>query len=156
MNMQKQRIYIDTSVIGGCFDEEFQEWSNKLFDDFINGKRIAVISDLTIAELNRASKEVSGKLLQLPEENVEYILRNEESNYLASKYIENGALSNKYYEDAHHIALATINNTNILVSWNFKHIVNMSRITIYNSVNILLNYKTMEIRSPMEVVEYED
>jgi len=49
--MHRLKIYIDTSVIGGCFDDEFSEWSNKLFDEFIKGEKIAVISETTIEEL---------------------------------------------------------------------------------------------------------
>ena len=115
------RIYIDTSVIGGCYDEEFSYWSNLLFDEFKVGKKIAVISDLTIAELNRNENFISEKIKLIPVEFVENVMRNNNTEFLAKKYIENKALSQKYFEDAHHIAIATVNNVNILVSWNFKH-----------------------------------
>jgi predicted nucleic acid-binding protein len=154
MIMHKQKLYIDTSVIGGCFDSEFTVLSNRLFKELISGKYIVLISDLLIAELNKASSNISDKLLEIPLEFTEFIQRNEESKDLASKYIEYQALSNKNFEDAHHIALATINNANILVSWNFKHIVNINRISVYNSVNTLLNYPILNIRSPREVIDY--
>lgn len=154
--MHKPRIYIDTSVIGGCFDEEFSEWSNKLFDELVSGRFIVLVSDLTLAELNRSDKKIVDKLLHIPIDFLEYVHRNEESEFLANKYIEHKAISNKYFEDAHHIALATIYYSDLLVSWNFKHIVNISRISVYNSVNTLLNYSMINIRSPREVVQYEE
>lgn len=61
------RVYIDTSVIGGCIDQEFKEWSVNLFDEFKNGKKIAVISDITLDELELAPKKVQNILKQIPE-----------------------------------------------------------------------------------------
>ncbi len=152
--MHKLRIYIDTSVIGGCFDKEFDVYSNLLFKELISGKYNVLISDLLLAELNKASKMISEKLIEIPLIHTEFITRSDESFELAQKYISHQALSNKNFEDAHHIALATINNANILVSWNFKHIVNINRISVFNSVNILQNYPILNIRSPREVIDY--
>lgn len=153
--MHKQRIYIDTSVIGGCFDKEFEEWSNKLFNEFIAGKKIAVISDIVIDEILEAPDEVKEKLRQIPVQFIEQIKKEDEADYLASKYIEMKAISKNSYNDALHIAIATINNCDLLVSWNFKHIVNYQRIIIYNSINLMYGYKHLEIRTPKEVVPYE-
>lgn len=83
-------------------------------------------------------------------------MKNEEADYLASKYVEYHAISNKHYNDALHIAIATINNVDLLVSWNFKHIVNYNRILLYNSINIMFGYKNLEIRTPKEVVSDEE
>ena len=69
----KQRVYIDTSVIGGCFDSEFKEWSNKLFDDFISGKKVAVVSDITLDELSDAPKQVQENFKKIPEKNIEVL-----------------------------------------------------------------------------------
>ena len=71
---------------------------------------------------------------------------------LAETYINDGALTNKSYNDALHIALATINNADVLASWNFKHIVNINRIRLYNSINLKLGYKMLEIRTPREIL----
>ena len=150
--MHKQRIYIDTSVIGGCFDEEFAEWSNKLFDEFIAGNKIAVISDITIEELEEAPIYVKKRIEDIPAYYKEMIIFDEETDILALLYIENGVITSKFKEDAQHIALSTINNIDILVSWNFKHIVNIERIRNYNSINIKYGYKSLEIRTPREVV----
>jgi len=71
---------------------------------------------------------------------------------LAEKYIKEEVVCKTHFNDCLHIAIATIHNVDILVSWNFKHIVNIYRIRGYNSVNIKLGYKTLEIRSPKEIV----
>ena len=58
----------------------------------------------------------------------------------------------KFFEDALHIAIATINKVDVLVSWNFKHIVNINRIRLYNSVNLKSGYSMIDIRSPREIL----
>jgi hypothetical protein len=75
---------------------------------------------------------------------------------LAETYISEGALTNKSYNDALHIALATINNADVLASWNFKHIVNINRIRLYNSINLKLGYRLIEIRTPREILNTND
>ena len=150
--MHIPRIYIDTSVIGGCFDEEFQEWSNKLFNEFVGSKKKAIISDVVYEELYGSPYNVQDKINEIPIENLEKLDKTSESEFLADKYIEFKVISEKYYDDALHIALATINNVDVLVSWNFKHIVNYDRIMKYNSVNLMFGYKALEIRNPKEVL----
>ncbi|MFH1001031.1 MAG: type II toxin-antitoxin system VapC family toxin, partial [Bacteroidota bacterium] len=134
------KIYADTSTIGGCFDEEFQQWSDELFDEFKNGIKILMLSDLTLQELELAREEVRNKVNEVPLTNIIHIGISDEAIHLAETYIEEGALTNKSYNDALHIALATINNTDVLASWNFKHIVNLERIRLYNSINLRLGY----------------
>lgn len=150
------RVYIDTSVIGGCFDEEFQEWSNKLFEEFINKKKKAIISDIVFEELSDAPLFVRAKIKEIPINNLEKLNKNAQIEFLADKYIEYRVIPEKYYNDALHIAIATIYKVDILVSWNFKHIVNYDRIMKYNSINLMFGYKTLEIRNPKEVVSNEE
>ena len=149
----KQRIYIDTSVIGGCYDKEFQEWSNKLFDDFRKGNKIAVISDITLDELSFSRPQVRNHLDTIPNDFKEYILNDEQSEELADQYIKERAVTQKSHEDALHIAIATINKVDVLVSWNFKHIVNLDRIRKYNAVNLMNGYPMLEIRNPREILK---
>lgn len=151
--IMKQRIYIDTSVIGGCFDKEFQEWSDKLFEEFRNGNKIAVISDITLDELSFSRPEVSNRLDTIPNDHKEYILKDEQAEELADKYIKEKAVTQKSHEDALHIAIATINKVDVLVSWNFKHIVNLDRIRKYNAVNLMNGYPMLEIRNPREILK---
>jgi len=154
--MQKQRVYIDTSVIGGCFDEEFQEWSNLLFDEFLKGNRIALLSDTLIDEISKAPDKIKNRLKEIPDEFLEIIRRNEEVISLAENYIQNNAISPKFSDDALHIAFATIYKADVLVSWNFKHIVNLRRIQLYNGINLTNGYSIIEIRTPREVLQSED
>jgi predicted nucleic acid-binding protein len=154
--MNKLRLYIDTSVIGGCFDAEFSEYSNKLFDEIIIGKKTAVVSDVVFEEIAGASEKIQNVLKKIPEENIQVIQRNKEAQDLSLQYINAKAISPKFSDDALHIAIATINNVDLLVSWNFKHIVNYNRILKYNAINLLNGYKHLEIRSPKEVVDEEE
>ncbi len=148
----KQRVYIDTSVIGGCFDEEFEIWSNGLFDDFKSGIRIAVVSDITIDELSDAPQIVQDNFKTIPDESLEVLFADSEVKRLADLYILDKAVSERFIEDALHIAVATINKVNVLASWNFKHIVNLNRIRQYNAVNLKNGYQILEIRTPREII----
>jgi predicted nucleic acid-binding protein len=152
----QQRIYIDTSVIGGCYDNEFKEWSNRLFDDFKAGLKIAVISDITIDELSDAPQHVQDNFKTIPDDSLEILVADDEVKKLANLYIAENAVSEKYFEDALHIAIATINKVNVLASWNFKHIVNLDRIRLYNAVNLKNGYSLLEIRSPREILKFDD
>lgn len=127
----------------------------KLIDEFKNGNKILNISDLTLEELEDAPFEVKNILEQIPEKHKEYLFLNEEAKILAERYIKEKVVSSKYLLDAQHIAIATINRTDVLVSWNFKHIVNLRRIHLYNSINLKYGYPLIEIRSPREVINEE-
>jgi len=154
--MNRQRFYFDTSVFGGVFDEEFQEASKHLFKRVVNGHILCVYSELTESELLNAPKQVRDFFKSLPPENLEKIETTDEILSLASKYIEERVVGQTSLDDCIHIAAATIHKVDILVSWNFKHIVNIYRIRGYNSINIRLNYGNLEIRSPKEIITYED
>ena len=146
------KVYVDTSVFGGCFDAEFEEWSNRLIEEFKAGFKVLVISDLTLKELEGAPPDVRNLVEEIPEENREYVVLNDEARGLARHYIEEGVVSEGYLVDAQHIAIATVSRVDVLVSWNFKHIVNLSKIRLYNSVNLKYGYPLLEIRSPREVL----
>jgi GTPase Era involved in 16S rRNA processing len=154
--MLKPKIYIDTSVIGGCFDKEFSEASNKLFEEFKSGKKIAIISDIKLLELKKAPENIKNKLNEIPEDYIKNIILDDEAEQLADKYILEKVISVNCTEDARHIALATINNVDILASWNFKHIVNVARIHGFNAVNLKEGYHILEIRSPLDILEVTD
>ena len=154
--MIKPRIYIDTSVIGGCFDDEFQDVSNKLFEEFKDGKKIAVISNITILELESAPDNVKNKINEIPEQFIEKVSLSLEADELSKKYISEQVISTNFIEDARHIAISTIEKVDILASWNFKHIVNVARIHGYNAVNLKEGYHILEIRSPLEILEVND
>lgn len=146
------KIYVDTSVFGGCFDSEFEEWSNKLVNEFVRGFKVAVISDLTLRELEDAPLKVRNLVGEIPEEYKEYVVLNDETKALARCYVQEGVVGEGFLVDAQHIAIATVNRGDVLVSWNFKHIVNLTKIRHYNAVNLKYGYPLLEIRSPMEVL----
>ena len=151
-----QRIYIDTSVVGGYFDDEFKEPTRRLFKRLSDAEVKFVISDLLELELLQSPQRVKELLLDFPSESFERVELTNEVMKLADKYITDKVVGRTSLEDCRHIALATINKVDALASWNFKHIVNLNRIKGYNSVNLKLGYSQIEIRTPQELVNYGD
>ena len=151
--MKNLRIYIDTSVIGGCYDEEFEKHSNELFEMFIKGDYRAVVSIITMQELTDAPEYIRQKIKTIPENNIDYIRLSPEAAELAQKYIHACVLNSTQLIDAQHIAIATCEKVDVITSWNFKHIVNLNKINGFNSVNIREGYSLIEIRSPREVID---
>lgn len=146
------RIYIDTSVVGGCFDKEYEKESKQLWREFQAGKKIAIVSDLLLLELEEAPVRVRRLLGDLPEDLVEHVALDAEAMALANEYLRDGAVAESSQSDARHIAMATVARSDVLVSWNFKHIVNLNRIRRFNAVNLKFGYPPIEIRSPREVL----
>lgn len=152
----KQRIYIDTSVVGGYFDEDFKEATRLLFDRLEKNEIIFIISDLLDLELLNAPTNVRELLYNYSSDKFYRVELTEETIKLADAYINEKVVGQSSLEDCRHIALATINRVDVLASWNFKHIVNLDRIKGYNSVNLKLGYPMIEIRSPKDLVNYGD
>ena len=150
----KQRIYIDTSVVGGYFDEEFKEATLKLFDRLDKNEIIFVVSDLLDLELLKAPQQVQQLLYNYSPDKFQRVELTEEAIVLANTYINEKVVGKTSMEDCRHIALATIYKVDVLASWNFKHIVNLDRIKGYNSVNLRTGYSILEIRSPKDLVNY--
>ncbi len=150
----KQRIYIDTSIVGGYFDEEFKEDTIKLFERLENNEIIFVVSDLLDLELLNAPRHVRELLLNYSADKFERIELTQEAIILADTYIKEKVVGKTSIADCRHIALATINKVDVLASWNFRHIVNLDRIKGYNSVNLRLGYMMIEIRSPKDLINY--
>jgi len=151
----KQRIYLDTSVIGGVFDAEFKKITIQLFEMANEKKFTLVISSLTLSELDLAPPHIKVFFNKLDNSNIELISSSEESKSLANNYIAENVVGVTSFDDCHHIAIVTISKVDILVSWNFKHIVNVFRIRGYNSVNLKIGYSPIEIRSPKDIIDYE-
>jgi hypothetical protein len=150
----QQRIYIDTSVVGGYFDEEFKEATIELFKRLEKNEVIFVVSDLMETELIEAPKHIRELLYNYSAEKFERVALNEEAIKLADEYITENVVGRTSIEDCRHIAIATISKVDVLASWNFKHIVNLSRIKGYNSVNLRLGFQMIEIRSPKDLINY--
>ena len=148
-----QRFYIDTSVIGGVFDSEFEKHSTILMEKIKLGQIKAVISEVTESEIIKARKEIRDFYSSLPKSSVEFVEITKDAVLLADAYIKEKVVGKTSRNDCLHIGIATVNHVDILVSWNFKHIVNIYRIRGYNSVNIKLGFQSLEIRSPKDIVE---
>ena len=152
----KQRLYIDTSVFGGNFDIEFADFTIPLFERIQKGEFITLFSTVTQDELENAPLNVKQLVINLRIENTEFLEITDEAVELATEYITEKVVGKTSYADCLHIALATINRADYLISWNFKHIVNVERIRGYNAINIKNGYKQLDIRSPRDFVKYED
>lgn len=150
------RIYIDTSVVGGYFDKEFNLETKIFFDKVFRKEIKLIVSDLLEAELLGAPEEVVSFYESIPIQQIEFVKLTQDAIELAEKYLSDGVVGNTSRTDCRHIALATVNKADLIISWNFKHIVNIKRIRGYNSVNLREGFHAMEIRSPKELIDYED
>ena len=148
--MKQLRVYIENSVVGGYFDTSFEEATRKLFEKFRSSEYCAVISTHTYGELNNGAPDyIKSNLETVPYEKIDVT---EAMLNLTQRYIDEKIVSEQYRSDALHIAIATISGVDVLVSWNFKHIVNLNRIKLFNSVNLKEGYNLLEIRTPLEVI----
>ncbi len=153
--MRKPRLYFDTSVFGGIYDVEFQLQTEMLFEMVRNGEIICVYSDLCEFELENAPEKVKEQFLRLDKNQTEYVEITEEINQLAEEYVKEKVVGESSMDDCRHIACATINKVDYLISWNFKHIVNVFRIRGYNAINIKNGHIQLDIRSPKEIITNE-
>ena len=154
--MKTLRIYLDTSVFGGCFDEEFARESLRLLEQIKTGKFRLVMSETVLTELAAAPALVQNVWADIPKGFIETVGSNLEVEDLRQAYLEAKVVGPASATDAEHIALATIARADMIVSWNFKHIVHYEKIAGYLSVNLRLGYGPIGIYSPKEVVSYEN
>ncbi len=152
--MRRSRIYLDTSVLGGCFDPEFEQWSTALVDDFRSDRLQPVLSDLLAAELQEAPQRVRDFYAELRTRHQPIVL-SIEAIELADRYAAHGILPPKFRNDMLHIAIATVSNADVVASWNFRHIVRFDKIQLFNAVNIESGYKPIAIHSPREIASHD-
>lgn len=145
------RAYLDTSVFGGVFDDGFDAASLAFFESIKEGLVIAMVGSTTLAELSQAPERVQGVLADLPLDSVVRCGITDEVEHLRDAYLAAGVLTPKWADDATHVATATVHDADILVSWNFRHIVNYDKIRLFNAVNVQLGYKQIAIHSPLEL-----
>lgn len=152
--MKTPRVYIDTSVLGGYFEREFSVWSAGLLEDFRAGRFTPVLSDLLAAELEDAPARVRTLHAELLALGAEHVGTANAVLDLRDAYEEHRVLGPRYRSDMLHIALATVAAVDALVSWNFKHIVRLDKIRMFNAVNVAQGYKALTIQTPREVTTY--
>lgn len=148
-------IYVETSVFGGVFDDEFLEPSRRLFEQGEKGSLILMTSELVRAEVELAPERVF-RFFRDSLASMEIASVTSEAIALQQAYLKAEILGQSSTDDALHVALATVNRSSIIVSWNFRHIVHLDKIKRYNQVNALEGWGALEIRSPREIVTYED
>ena len=152
--------YDQVSIFGyiclwGCYDAEFSANTIPFFDRVPEEKIQIFVSRLLLAELTGAPDEVRELLNRIPVEQQQPVTLDDEARNLANKYIEENVVGKTSKADCQHIAMATLAKADVLVSWNFKHIVNLDRIRGFNGVNLLLGYGPIEIRTPKEIERYD-
>lgn len=146
------RVYADTSVFGGCFEEKFSDASQRFFEQVREGTIRLIVSDVTLEELNPAPLYVKSLLDTVPADHMEQVAASDDSKRLQSAYLNASVVGPACENDAAHIAVATIALVDIIVSWNFKHIVHYDKIMGYESINAIHGYRTPLIYSPYEVI----
>ena len=149
----RQRIYIDTSVIGGYYDTEFETATRQLFKRIADKEFDVYFSEMNDTELIDAPERVKAVIELIPTECYQYIGMNGEVKALAQTYINERALGKASRNDAFHIALASANRVDCLISWNFKHIVNYDKIKLFNAINMRSGYPLIDIYSPLEFLK---
>ncbi len=154
--MRKPRVYVETSVFGGTADEDFATGSRMFFDRVHQGDFVLLISQITLDELTGAPENVQQVLKDLPDDSLVQVANDDEVRALAQAYLDAGVLGSSSIADALHVATATVARADLVLSWNFRHIVNYDRIHKYNGVNALKGYPPVEIHSPLEMsYDYE-
>ncbi|MEQ9298194.1 MAG: hypothetical protein RIF33_06515 [Cyclobacteriaceae bacterium] len=149
-------IYVDTSVFGGNYDDEFRLWSGLFFNRVFDTEIKLIYSSVAEDELMNAPEKVKTFVKTIPSKNILKSELTEEAIVLAEDYLSERVVGESSRADCYHIAMATVLKADVLVSWNFKHIVNVQRINGYNAVNLKRGYRTIEIRNPREIFDYED
>jgi len=147
------RVYVDTSVFGGVYDVEFREVTKRFFEQVKRGGYVVLVSRLTTDELEDAPDQVSQVMRALTPDEIEPVTLDEEVRSLAEEYIRAGVLGEASIDDATHVAAATVAGADLILSWNFRHIVNFNRIRGFNRVNNRNGYPSMIILSPREVID---
>jgi hypothetical protein len=149
--MHRLRVYVDTSVFGGVEDAEFKEATLRFFKQVRGGKYTVLVSQVTLDELAGAPAGIRRFFTDLPSECKVELPPSDEADTLAQEYVNAGALGKASLEDALHVAAATVAAADLILSLNFKHLVNYDRIQKFNAVNLMNGYKPMDIHSPLEV-----
>jgi len=155
LSKRKLRIYADTSVFGGCHDEEFREDSLRFIEHVSRGRIVLLVSEIVLRELENAPRDVLKVLEGLAPGLVERFPLTRETQELRDAYLKERILSRKWSDDAMHVAAATVARADAIVSWNFKHIVRLDKMKEYQRVNLQLGYGILTIITPKEVLPHD-
>ena len=157
--MRKQKIYLETTLFNFYFDKDREAHADtvKLFKEITAGKYEALTSTYVTDELENAPQEKVNKMIGLiTEYNISVLAPNDETVRLANLYTSEGIIPQKYFIDGLHIAIATVNDLDMIISMNFQHIVKRKTKIGTEKINAMNGYRAVEIYSPMEVIEDEN
>ena len=149
--MRTPTLYLDTSTIGGYFDDEWKDATQELWRQMEAGQWKFVTSTAAVAELEQAPERVR-ELFKTSFEPENVFDVTDEMDELAAAYVAHGVVPPKYQDDARHVAACTIWRIDFLVSWNFKHLVNVQREAGFNGVNLLKGYPPIRVVNPLEII----
>jgi predicted nucleic acid-binding protein len=154
------RLYLDTSVIGALFDSEMPqriEITRALLRSIIKGKHTGIISNIVLEEIERSPEEFKEKIIaEMRKIPLQIISEDEASADLLEFYEKEGFIRRGARLDLRHLAVATVNGVDAVVSWNFRDIVNIRTRRSVHSTNLRLGFPLIEIVSPEEVIGYEE
>ena len=154
--MKIPMLYLDTSVIGGCFDDEWKEATLELFRQAGLGLYRLATSVVTTREVLGAPPEVQQQFSSTFTDPAQIHELTAEAESLAQAYLAAGVVTQKYADDARHVAIATVQGLAVIVSWNFHHLVNLRREAGFNAVNLLQGWPSVRIVSPLELIHEND
>jgi hypothetical protein len=130
--------------------------TRRLLEGLAEGRWDGYISTLVLEEVGRAPESVREKIaMELRRSPLAVLEESPESLALAQTYVSAGAIPADYEDDARHIAIATFNDIRVIVSWNFRHMVNIERKRKINSVNLREGHPLLDLVSPWEVSDEE-
>jgi predicted nucleic acid-binding protein len=150
--MRPLLAYLDTSFIGGLLDKEFAEESGRVMGLIEEGLLRACVSTVVTAELLRAPRRVVEMYATRVSSVVPVVEVSDDVESLLAAYFEHGAAKRSAVNDARHIAAATVFSCDLVVSWNFKDLVNIRSQRAFEAVNLLMGFRPVRIVSPMEVI----
>ena len=149
------RLYLDTSVLGALtdrHDERRLASTRMLLSAVRDTTHEAVISNVVQEELERAPAELRRSILtEVRDVEFELVTESSESGQLVAEYLAAKIVSPRYSTDLRHVAVATVRRVDALVSWNFKHLVNLRTRRAVHAINLRLGFPLLEIVSPEEV-----
>ena len=153
MTSEPLRAYLDASASGGPFDQEFAKPSKDMFDAIFRGAIVPIISETLVGEIAGAPQDVQDLLDRTLRSGAERVPLSPEAVALRSAYLAAAVVTEKYGDDAMHVAQATLVRADVVASWNFRHLVNPARVRAFNGVNVAHGYGLVVILTPADLVK---
>jgi hypothetical protein len=151
--MSGMRVYLDTSALGGRFDQEFEEPTGRFFALLDAGRFTAAVSDLLTEEMEDAPPNVKELFADVLGGGAQRLRASPEAVALRDAYLAARVVTAQYADDALHVAIATVADTDAIASWNFRHLVNPVRIRGFNAVNAARGYRPVVILTPADLIK---